>query len=290
VEVKLLTRSGTGSLTGRSEIVETYLVIADKSDGVPDVAAAPGIVLGTPHPDAPALFLEEIRPRLQEIGKDKNVWHVELVYRMPEPAQVGSHDMSAPPSGGHTGMTGDPTTWPIEISITGRKQEVAATKDRDGRPLVNSAQGVFSEPMFITRVLGVITFTKYYAPGYPVLNLVLAMTNRVNDSNYRGFEQHTLLCESVDATFTKVNNFWVWQCRFVVVYNQEKWIPTEILDAGYFYLDAEGRKKLAVDDRGNPLGQPVLLDGRGRLLPQGAQPVYLTFRFYDVANFSTWIG
>jgi hypothetical protein len=290
VEVKLLTRSGTGSLTGRSEIVETYLVIADKSDGVPDVAAAPGIVLGTPHPDAPALFLEEIRPRLQEIGKDKNVWHVELVYRMPEPAQVGSHDMSAPPSGGHTGMTGDPTTWPIEISITGRKQEIAATKDLDGRSLTSSAGGVFTEPVFITRVLGVITFTKYYAPGYPVLNLVLAMTNRVNDSDYRGFAKHTLLCESVDATFTKVNNFWVWQCRFVVVYNQGKWIPTEILDAGYFYLDAEGRKKLAVDDRGNPLGQPVLLDGRGRLLPQGAQPVYLTFRFYDVANFSTWIG
>jgi len=290
VEVKLLSRSGTGSLTGRSEIVETYLVIAEKNVGVPAVAAAPGVVLGTAHPDAPALFLEEIRPRLQEIGKEKNVWHVELIYRMPEPSQVGSHDRATPPAGGSTRMTGDPTTWPIEISITGRKQEVAATKDRDARPLVNSAQGVFSEPIFITRVLGVITFTKYYAPGYPVLNLVLAMTNRVNDSNYRGFEKHTLLCESVDATFTKVNNFWVWQCRFVVVYNQEKWIPTEILDAGYFYLDADGRKKLAVDDRGNPLGQPVLLDGRGRLLPQGAQPVYLTFRFYDVANFSTWIG
>jgi hypothetical protein len=289
VEVKLLSRSGTGSLTGRSEIVETYLVIAEKDVGVPDVAAAPGVVLGTSHPDAPALYLEEIRPRLQEIGKDKNIWHVELVYRMPEPSQVGSHDMSAPPSGGHTRMTGDPTTWPIEISISARKQEVAATKDLDGRPLVNSAGGAF-EPITTTRVLGVISFTKYYAPGYPVLNLVLAMTNRVNDSDYRGFAKHSLLCESVDATFTKINNFWVWQCRFVVVYNKEKWIPTEILDAGYFYLDGQGKKKLAVDDKGNPLGQPVLLNGRGGLLPNGAPPVYLRFRFYDTANFSSWIG
>jgi hypothetical protein len=70
--------------------------------------------------------------------------------------------------------------------------------------------------------------------------------------------------------------------EFEINYNTWK---KKILDQGLYTLDSSNVYSPALDDKGAPVTQPVLLDGAGAKLAEGAAPVYLEFEVYSMVDF-----
>lgn len=287
--VKLLRSRGTGSLEGNSQIVDTYVVVSNGPISVPAAAAAPGVTLGSQHPDAPALYASEIQPQLVEhTSEGKQIWHVDIVYKLPRPETTGGHGSSQPGGGNYGGTSANPIDWPMELTISARKEERVLHKDYSNppKPITNSAGAPYDPPIMAPVAIAVIRFTKYYPPNFNALGKLMTVINKVNSQAWQGFPARTLLVTDMRASFEKVNNFWVWKVEYQLDYKQDMWNPLLVLDHGHYYLDAQGRKVLAKDASGAPLAEGILLDGTGKPLPQGLQPVYRSFIVYEEIDFN----
>ncbi|MCS7159475.1 MAG: hypothetical protein RMJ19_03295 [Gemmatales bacterium] len=292
MEVKRFNSRGIGSLTGESQITESYHVITDSMISVPEAAAAVGIPLGTPHPNAPTLYAVEIQPQLvQRLAGQGQLWQVDVIYKLPSPRETGGHNQSQPSGGGgYSGSSHNPVDWPMELSISARKEERALAHDKSNppKPITNSAGCPIDPPLTTSVTIAIIRFTKYYPPGFNPITKLSAIYNKVNSLPWNGFAAKTLLVTDMKANFERVNNFWVWKVEYQLEYKEDKWNPVKVLDHGPWYLLPDGSKKLAVDSDGNPLSD-ILLDGHGRPLPKNAPPVYLSFQMYDEIDFASHI-
>lgn len=71
---------------------------------------------------------------------------------------------------------------------------------------------------------------------------------------------------------------------------REDGFAKRVVDRGMMKLAASGSAlcyEVITDDNGNPVSEPVLLDGSGGVLACGGTPVYLTYDVFPEANFNS---
>jgi hypothetical protein len=252
---------------GRSFIVR----IDDPNTPLPDIAQAPGVQFGDPHPDDPTVYAMEFdcKPR----GDSLLLYSVTVKYYTPATPQGDSPDNSEPPGGGGggPGLPGD--IWTGGTSVTSGP----CWLDNTGEPITNSA-GVALPDLTMDIAEFTVSLTRCYT-GLSFIGILAEKTNKVNADPFLGMPKHTWKCQG--GRFSKkIENasgvtFVYWEVTFEFAYRADTWF-LKPLDIGYAQkVDDEGRPSQAGQKNAAILGQdkkpvkePQSLEG-GVAIPNG---------------------
>lgn len=150
-------------------------------------------------------------------------------------------------------------TW-RRISISASQQSRPAT-DETGRSFCNSA-GDPVDGLEEETALSQLSYTNEFNPN-PNLSRIFYWLNRCNDAPYLGADEYTLRVTGFSAEFD--DQSMLWKTSIEVTYNPKGWY-IEYYDAGYNELVTVGgtvKRRAILDERGNPVSQPVPLNGQG---------------------------
>lgn len=150
----------------------------------------------------------------------------------------------------------DEATW-LRITISSSQITKPAT-DEDGKSFTNSAgdpvDGLEAEDAIIT-----LTYTNEAVPN-PKFKSFYKYLNSCNDAEFLGCKKYTLRCTGISAEYDQAKQ--VWRVAVEFTHNQDGWEIT-YYDAGFNEI-VSGKRRAILDDRGNPVNQPVPLDGEGK--------------------------
>jgi len=154
----------------------------------------------------------------------------------------------------------EPVTW-RRINISTSNITVPAS-DEEGRGFANSA-GDPVDGLEEETSLAVLKYTNEYNPN-PALNRIWYWLNTCNYDPYLGAEEYTLRVTGFSAEFDEQTM--LWKTSLELTFNPKSWV-IKYYDAGYNEIvdDGEGgyERKAILDKNGNPVSQPVPLNGMG---------------------------
>lgn len=175
----------------------------------------------------------------------------------------------------------DPVTWvPIYETKFERYQEVV-TRDFSGNAIANSAGQPFPNGMTITRHIPIWEFFQFEAASVTDAT-VLARTEVVNTSTFKGCAAKTLLCTVLSSVIGRYYGTLRRLTQYQLKYKQDKWTHKR-LDVGTVYVNLSGDLKPYTRD-GVVINGP--LDGLGGQAADGDPPEILEFDMYQDVSFS----
>lgn len=151
-------------------------------------------------------------------------------------------------------------TWRrISISTSQITQPAA---DKEGRGFTNSA-GDPVDGLEEETSLAVVKYTNEFNPN-PYLAGIWDWLNKCNDSTFLGAAEYTLRITGFSAEFD--DKSMLWKTSLELTYNPKGWY-IRYYDAGFNELVDDGaggyNRKAILDISGNPVSQPVPLNGQG---------------------------
>jgi hypothetical protein len=186
----------------------------------------------------------------------------------------------------------DPTQWPqnpinypIRVGWGFAKFETVVEEDKDGNKVTNSAGDYFDPPITMDDTRPLLKVTRNEATYNPAM--AKTWKDTINSLTWNGFDPYTVKVGEItgDLQYNPECGFY-----FEVTYEFEievKGWRKLILDQGLRALDSGTGKQYAIlDEKGEEITSPVLLDGSGNKLANGASPVYLSFKVYTEADFT----
>ena len=151
-------------------------------------------------------------------------------------------------------------TW-RRISLSTSQTTVPAS-DEDGRGFTNSA-GDPVDGLEEETSLCVLKYTNEYNPD-PALHKIWEYLNTCNEDIFLGAEEYTLRVTGFSAEFD--DKTMLWKTALELTYNPKSWV-IKYFDAGYNEIVDDGaggyERKAITDISGNPVSQPVPLNGMG---------------------------
>lgn len=155
-------------------------------------------------------------------------------------------------------------------------------KDIDGNPVVNKAKQKFDPPL--EEEVSIMVLTVERNEAYFDHGLAWALSNRVNSATFYGADPRHVKSKAPRGQEIWEGELNYWTITYEFHFHPEGWDP-EVLNAGSYYIDANGKKRLPEDDvTGAQHTAPILLDTNGNKLAAGGTPIYLKFetlREYD---------
>ncbi|GAF73804.1 unnamed protein product, partial [marine sediment metagenome] len=204
-------------------------------------------------------------------------------------------DVSVKPASGPTHFkaivtyvsTPDPLNEDPEITWSFAVSNEPVDRDIDGKPLVNSAGESFDPP--ITKDANDIVL--HIVRNEAGFNSIVADNYKgaVNGDMFFGFGPGRVKCININGVKTRAAALTFWQVTYEFQFRRWQGIPNtpnvgwirRILDEGFREKTGveDGKAVYAVitDASDNKLSQPVLLDGNGKILADGADAVFLEF-------------
>lgn len=199
------------------------------------------------------------------------------------------YDAKAEPGGGSEQPDGtDPETWQ-KITIASqqvtkpaigwkRLEDVPAFSNAGQLPARNSAgdpvDGLEEESALVR-----LTYTNTQVLN-PRFDQLLRYTNTCNDGLFLGGPEYSVRMTGWNGEYDQKNN--VWSISIDFVYKPDLW-EIQYFDAGFNEV-VGGDRKAILDKAGNPVGQPVPLDGNGGQLAIGSDPLVRYLYPYQKVN------
>jgi hypothetical protein len=181
-------------------------------------------------------------------------------------------------------VSGNPTEWvPIYETKFERLQEVV-TKDLSGARVANSAGQPFETGLIRARFIPIWEFYQF-EPDTLTDEQVIERNEVVNSTEFKGRDQHTLLCTILSSVVGFYYGSRRRLTRYAIRYNKYTWKHFR-LDVGTVYLEG-GVHRAYLDDDGNVmLGG---LNGSGGKVSPGAEPALRQFTMYPEVDFATFL-
>lgn len=270
-------RDGSYENVVNNTLTRTWKVKTNNSADDSQVVAehfksALGIEFQSPHPTNG--FFTARKLDIKQETASPTAWRVTVTYSTePLEEEVAENPLNRAPV-----ITGD-----------SEMAEIFTTKDKDGKPVLNSA-GDCLEPQEVDDPRGMIVIERNF-PSVP--EFVSTYINKVNSASFSvpgisiPFEPRTVKFQRFRFGAQQTQN----EVQFVPVtvelsVKPDTW-DVDRLDEGFHYLDGSDRKKITLSD-GNDPTEPVPLNGSGGILasPTPDNAVYLTKKYYHEADFS----
>lgn len=182
------------------------------------------------------------------VRDNERLIQVDVSYEGWEPADEDEDEEQQPDE--------DESTW-LRITISSSQITKPAT-DKDGRSFTNSAgdpvDGLEAESAVMN-----LTYTNEAAVN-PKFKNFYKYLNSCNSVTYLGCDPYTLRCTGISAEYDQAKQ--AWRVSVELSHNPDGW-EIAYYDAGFNELD-NGVRKAILDNRGNPVSQPVPLDGTGK--------------------------
>lgn len=250
-----------------------------------EIAQAPDVQYGDPHPDAAAHVAMEFD--CTEESGDGMIWGITVRYYLPPAIATPDPDNAGVPK----------STWAASNST----RSVPAYQDKDGGMIVNSA-GDPLEGMERDDDNFSLTLTKYYDGETNLAWSALAEShsNTVNSGSWNGSPARTWKVEFKSASKKASTSgggsesTFYWETTWEFRYKADTWDLTP-LDIGFNQLvDSQGNPTQTGTNRAailgadkKPVRQPVALY-YGVAKPAGLPPDPLEFRVYRETDFSAF--
>lgn len=302
-------RAGKDVWTRQRTYTRTFEVVTD--DPADDVTVAGSAVgpdgkriprLGDAYPGDSAAVVVSVHP--SNLTDSPFHWLVTVEYDTQPPVPEAQQPSTSPPppppqaeQGEQQGVDrkenplGRPPVWKFSFQQT--TEPVQRSYFGALEPLRNSADLPFDPPATIEVSRPVVTCT--WNVALVNLDRLDDLQDAVNDRPFWGKAARTWRCIGIDAQSNFENDCWFWTVTVTLAYRRETW-DLKLLDAGYsekVFVDPNNAgspvwvwQKMK-DPWGNEPTEPVPLDGNGRKLAIGSQPVFLEFRVYPERDFNT---
>jgi len=251
-----------------SRRTKVYTVLTDSAaDDVAVVLAADGLpVWNAPWPGDGQFG---VRGRVGRRVSTK-LWEVTISYVRQTWGGLGS-------SGGDPAA--DPLDQPPQISWRSNASNEAIDEDVEGNAIINSAGEPFESPVteeFHDSVLVIRENIAAYDESVHRL-----YRGALNANEYRGAPPGVAKIASIQGERVFSGELTYWQRTTEVHFRETGW-DHRLLDQGFREdagTDSDNKPvyRQIVDQKGQPLSSPVLLDGSGNKLAAGADPHWLTF-------------
>lgn len=214
--------------------------------------------------------------KAQEVSEDGKQWDVSVEYG---PYNAGLFPV-------------DVISWPFELTVDGQKYERAITKDVSGNAIVNSAKSPFQEPVTVDDSRTLIKVVR----NEPILTydftLAELYNDKVNNATWNGYAAKTVKCSGIvpgKAQYDSNTQTWYFAVTYTFEVNRDTW-TRNLLDQGFCVLDSSSppKQKAVKGVDGQPVSDPVLLDGSGNQLATTGTPVFLSYEVYPAVDFGVF--
>lgn len=195
-----------------------------------------------------------------------------------------------------------PTKWKITFQQSTEALRTAYARDKvtglnvgGSVEVVNSAGLMFDPGITVEVSRPVLTITKNYADFS--IAAAADLIDSVNTTTWQGLTSRQARCIGIETESTWENGVFFWPVTYSIALKQDTW-DMRILDAGTVEGWKIGHDFLGrpiyeyhaiLDTTGNPVNDPVPLDGAGRRRPIGLPEVYLLFSAYKQRDFNSLI-
>lgn len=259
---------------GKIKATRIFYVTTDAPTDFAAVIGAGGIPAnGDLLPGFTDIFAQDIRATDRGSAK---AWRVTVEYGPEDEEETGD---------GGEGDPNDPTNNPVQIRGGSEFLTRALRRDLDGKPVQNSVDQPFDQPLEIEVALPYLLLEQN--EGTAPYAKARQFTNKINSSNFWGAGARTLLCH--DITFN--NDFWThsetgevkefWVVQYKLLYDEEKWHPFKVHDVGYREKKPDGKwNELDPDTKLRPTRPKPLKEGKWVDVPDE-----LEFRVKGEADF-----
>jgi hypothetical protein len=240
-------RSVSGKFRETMTYSRSFLVRVDSpATSIRDIAQAPGITFGSPHPDDGTVFALEFdcKPR----GDSLLLYAVTVKYSTP------ARDGETQP---------DPFQLPADVWSGGSSVTSAPCwQDNQGEPITNSA-GVALPDLTMEMAEFSVSLTRCYG-DLSFIGILESYTNKLNNDTFLGCPKNTWKCQggrfSKKTENAEGTTFVYWEVSFEFAYRADTWF-LKPLDIGYSQL---------VDSAGNPTGSGTKV---AAILGQDKKPI-----------------
>lgn len=278
------------------EYIRVFQVLCDTpTDGPKTAREGVSVLIGDSYSyygeNDPLAFCHEITPELVSAEEHQRFWKVFCKYASAE------NPLDRPPV----------KRWNFN------KCSKAIEKDLDGRTLLNSALCTFDPPKEIDDSRPVYTFIRNEPTFDPTI--AIFYQDSINEDPFLIADPGQAKISNISGDEKRENGILFWEVTYEFEFRREGW-QTEMLDQGFRELlgfeEAEddtsatsgvststsddttppcvtnSRKPIyrqILDREGIPSNEPTLLNGHGRQLGEGCDPVYLPFKTSRVVPF-----
>lgn len=291
-------RQGGGNASAEVSAQKQYLIKTNsKTDSEFDVLSD-GLVpaFGDAHPVVPELIIDDIR--ISQRSESPFFWNLTVKYtNKREGVNAGKLDGDTPStSQGGSGGAASPTSLEPEISWSTEQYQVPCDVDINNYGVVNSAGDPF-DPLPMkdeSRLTCTIEIQSATVPSW-LLTYSDAINNTAITIDGISIDQYQAKVQSIQVG--KVQQLGTETFRTVTLsisILEDTWIK-KVLDQG-FRAALTGADNFAlhniVDDDGNEISSPALLDGFGFELrnPSADTAVFLPFHIYNEKDFTVLPG
>lgn len=249
------------------------------TDSSSTVLQYPGLpVIGVLYPgDARATCRRRV-PQLMNFTESRQYWEVVVEY-----STKGEDEDEDEKE--------EPLNRPAKWSGSFQQFQAIAEKDRDDKPILNTAGDAFDPPLMKDDSRPVISCVKNF--GSLNLNFWSSLRDVINSNSWGVFQEKTVKVMNISWDQKFHQNTVYYEVVFSFQINPDGW-DAEILNRGYRQIENAGEepKPITVSSKLGEtlLTEPALLDQAGKLvpksnLPQGAH--YVDGKLYQKTNFSS---
>lgn len=208
-----------------------------------------------------------------------------LLYRV----RLGYSSRYIDPEKGDENPLARPAHWGVDLHEFTRVSE----RDASGKAYLNSARLQFDPLPDMDDMRNVVVVVKNL-PTYDA-GFLLRYGNAINADPFLGGKPKQWKCLPITAEEQFENGIRYWVHTFRFDYRDEDWTH-RVLDQGYTERifvppdrgggPGEYKLKKITDKDGQPISEPAMLDGSGRKLADGEDPVFLEFDKYRELPFN----
>lgn len=181
----------------------------------------------------------------------------------------------------------NPLNDPPRIQWGGSDLSEVTTKDKDGAPIVNSAEDLY-DPLPPQPIQGGEVTITWNIDENPA-DIVVEYSNTTNESTWHGVAAGNGLIGKITASNARTRNgIEYWELSVPILFNRRGW-RFKPIDNGFRELIGSVRMSVT-DASGAPVNVPVLLNGAGAELAIGGTAVVFPtdgYKLMDETNWST---
>lgn len=185
----------------------------------------------------------------------------------------------------------NPINHKLRVKFAGERIDRIVDFDNAGNPIINSAGDRFGDPVVVDDSLRLMIITRNELVSDFDPETIPTYSYSLNNGTWNGFAAHRCkmgLIESSDEQWDPNNQVWYYTITYPVQVEKtgEVW-SKKLLDQGYNVLEPYGGGAVPYMPKGQPVSDPVALDGAGNVLGSGGSPVVLDFDVFPEANWAT---